>query len=78
MKEDASVHIKVFDLAGDLVAELSSQGIGGLDNEIAWNVSDVESGIYFASGGGWYIRIRNCDHQSGGGKIGGRLPSSLD
>ena len=48
VKEDASVHIKVFDLAGDLVAELSGQGIGGLDNEIAWNVSDVESGIYFA------------------------------
>jgi len=48
VKENAAVTIKVFDLAGDLVKELSGPGIGGVDNEVEWNVGDVQSGIYFA------------------------------
>jgi hypothetical protein len=46
--ENATVSIKIFDLAGDLVTELRGQGIGGVDNEVAWDVSGVQSGIYFA------------------------------
>jgi hypothetical protein len=45
---DASVAIKIFDLAGDLVSEMSGPGVGGIDNEVEWNVSGVKSGIYFA------------------------------
>jgi hypothetical protein len=48
VREDASVNVKVFDLAGDLVTEFSGPGIGGVDNQVEWDVSGIESGIYFA------------------------------
>jgi len=48
VKDDAAVSIKIFDLAGDLVTELAGPGVGGLDNEVEWNVGGVQSGIYFA------------------------------
>ncbi len=38
----------MFDLAGDLVTEFNGPGVGGVDNEVAWNVADVQSGIYLA------------------------------
>jgi hypothetical protein len=46
---DASVVVRIFDMAGNLVKAfegLSAQG--GLDNEIDWDVSGIESGAYFA------------------------------
>ena len=46
--DNASVKVRIFDIAGDLVAELNGQGVGGLDNEIAWDVSSVQSGVYLA------------------------------
>ena len=46
--EDSNVEVRIFDLSGELVAELYQQGKGGLDNEITWNVQDVPSGVYFA------------------------------
>jgi hypothetical protein len=45
---DAQVNVTIFDLAGDLVSELSASARGGIDNEISWDVSDIESGVYFA------------------------------
>ncbi len=48
VKENAIVKIKIFDLAGDLVTELSGPGVAGVDNEVEWNVADVQSGIYLA------------------------------
>ncbi|MBI4535158.1 MAG: VCBS repeat-containing protein [Ignavibacteriae bacterium] len=48
VKDDATVNVKVFDLAGDLVTEFAGPGIGGVDNEVQWDVGDVQSGIYFA------------------------------
>jgi hypothetical protein len=44
----ATVHIKIFDMAGDLVTELTGPGNGGFDNEVEWDVSKIQSGIYFA------------------------------
>lgn len=44
----ANVHIKIFDLAGDKVTEFDAPGTGGLDNEVDWDVSNIQSGIYFA------------------------------
>jgi M6 family metalloprotease-like protein len=48
VRDDASVNIKIFDLAGDKVTEFSAQGRGGLDNEVIWNVGNVQSGVYLA------------------------------
>jgi len=48
VSEDASINIKIFDLAGDYVAELNDQAQGGVDNETVWDVSSIQSGIYFA------------------------------
>ena len=48
VSENAAVHIKIFTQAGDLVTEFPGPGTGGLDNEVAWDVSGVQSGIYFA------------------------------
>ncbi|MBI1804024.1 MAG: hypothetical protein HY033_07980 [Ignavibacteriae bacterium] len=45
---DANVQIKIFDIAGDLVTELQGQAVGGVDNEIEWDVSNIQSGIYLA------------------------------
>jgi len=49
VKSNATVNIRIFDLAGDLVTTISNPpGVGGLDNEVEWNAADVQSGIYFA------------------------------
>ncbi|MCL4551490.1 MAG: T9SS type A sorting domain-containing protein [Bacteroidetes bacterium] len=48
VNENSDVNIKIFDLAGELVAELNSKATGGMDNETTWNVSKVQSGIYYA------------------------------
>jgi len=45
---DATVHIKIFDIAGDLVTELQGQATGGIDNEVEWDVSGIQSGVYLA------------------------------
>jgi hypothetical protein len=46
--EDSKINIKIFDLAGDFVAELNDNAQGGMDNETVWNVGDIQSGVYFA------------------------------
>ena len=46
--EDASISIKIFDLAGVKIAELNAQSKGGLDGEVPWDVSRVQSGVYLA------------------------------
>jgi hypothetical protein len=46
---DATVNIRIFDLAGNLVRSFDGLGArGGLDNEVDWDVSEVQSGVYFA------------------------------
>ncbi len=47
--EDSKIDIKIFDLAGDFVAELRDNAQGGFEKETQWNVSNVQSGVYFAS-----------------------------
>jgi len=48
VSESSNINIKIFDLAGGLVAELNDQAIGGFDHETNWNVSNIQSGIYYA------------------------------
>jgi hypothetical protein len=46
--EDSDILVKIFDLSGDFVAELKGYGHGGMDGEIAWQVGDIQSGVYLA------------------------------
>lgn len=46
VSEDSKINIKIFDLAGDFVAELDDDAQGGMDNETVWNVSNIQSGVY--------------------------------
>jgi hypothetical protein len=46
LNRDASVHINIFDLAGDLVSRFEGPGLGAVDNEIRWQLDGVSSGIY--------------------------------
>ncbi len=48
VSEDSKINIKIFDLAGDFVAELNDDASGGFDNETVWNVSGIQSGVYLA------------------------------
>jgi len=48
VNEDSKINIKIFDLAGDYVAELNADAQGGFDNEIIWNVNNIQSGVYLA------------------------------
>lgn len=48
VSEDSDAEVTIFDLAGDLVVRLNGKGTGGFDNEIVWDVSDIQSGVYFA------------------------------
>ena len=48
VREQASVTIKIFDMAGDLVTTLQGPGAAGMDNEVVWDLSGVQSGVYFA------------------------------
>ncbi|RMF60712.1 MAG: T9SS C-terminal target domain-containing protein, partial [Calditrichaeota bacterium] len=44
----AEVRIKIYDLAGDFVDELSGTGFAPAVNEVEWSVNGVESGVYLA------------------------------
>ncbi len=46
--EDSKITIRIFDLSGDLVDILEYNATGGFDNEIAWNVNNIQSGAYIA------------------------------
>ena len=56
LTEAAEVSIKIFDLAGDLVKTFDGPGEARTDNEVRWDLSDVQSGVYLgrieANGGG--------------------------
>lgn len=44
----SGVSIKIMDLSGELVTTLSGTTHKGLDNEVPWDISTVQSGIYIA------------------------------
>ncbi|MDH7514714.1 MAG: hypothetical protein QHI48_02395 [Bacteroidota bacterium] len=43
---DADVTVNIYDQSGVRVARLAARAMGGLDNEVDWDVSSVESGVY--------------------------------
>ena len=48
LREEANVSIKIYDMAGELVDEMSGSGFAELDNEVVWDITNVESGVYLA------------------------------
>ena len=48
LSKNSNVKIKIFDLSGESVKDFSTTGIGGMDNEVEWDVSNVQSGVYLA------------------------------
>ena len=42
-----AVTVKVLDLSGELVTSLQGTAFSNSENEIIWNVADVQSGIYY-------------------------------
>jgi hypothetical protein len=44
----SSVQVKIMDLSGELVTSLTGTAYSGYDNEVPWDVSNVQSGIYIA------------------------------
>ncbi|RPI17658.1 MAG: T9SS C-terminal target domain-containing protein [Ignavibacteriae bacterium] len=44
--EASSIKVKIMDLSGELVATLTGTTNSGFDNEVVWDVSSVQSGIY--------------------------------
>jgi hypothetical protein len=46
LTDNSDVNIKIFDLAGDIVDSFKGPGDGGVDQQVKWNVSDIESGVY--------------------------------
>ncbi|MBN8571474.1 MAG: hypothetical protein J0M18_17760, partial [Ignavibacteria bacterium] len=41
------VSIKILDLSGELVTSLPSKNVSNADNEVVWDVSTVQSGVYY-------------------------------
>jgi hypothetical protein len=46
--ENATVHVKIFDLSGRKITELTGTGTAGFDNDLTWDVSGIQSGVYLA------------------------------
>lgn len=48
LNNEARVKISIYDSSGDLIDELSGPGVAQAENEVSWNLSSVESGVYLA------------------------------
>ncbi|MFC1555501.1 FG-GAP-like repeat-containing protein [candidate division KSB1 bacterium] len=48
LHHDADVKIRIFNQVGDLAAEFDGLGLALLDNEVTWDLTNVQSGIYYA------------------------------
>jgi len=46
LNEEADVKIRIIDTAGILVDDFKGPGMGGIDNEIEWDVAEIASGVY--------------------------------
>lgn len=48
LNSPAEVKIKIYDLAGEFVDELSGTGFSPAENEVRWSLNNIESGVYLA------------------------------
>lgn len=42
----AQISLKIFNIAGDMVREVSQSGLAGTENEVVWNLEGLSYGIY--------------------------------
>jgi hypothetical protein len=47
VEEDARINIRIYNIAGQLVDEISHDAVGGDYNETEWNISSIATGLYF-------------------------------
>jgi len=48
LRDAAEVVIRIYDMSGELVREMSGPGAAALENEVTWDISNVQSGVYLA------------------------------
>jgi M6 family metalloprotease-like protein len=48
LRKEANVSIKIYDMAGELVEEMPGGGLPEINNEVIWDITNVESGVYLA------------------------------
>ncbi len=46
LRDAAEVSIRIYDMAGELVEELSGPGLAEIENEVVWDISKAQSGVY--------------------------------
>jgi len=46
LNDAAEVSIRIYDMAGELVEELPGPGLAGIENEVNWDITNVQSGVY--------------------------------
>jgi len=46
LNDAAEVSIRIYDMAGELVEELPGPGLAGIENEVIWDITNVQSGVY--------------------------------
>jgi hypothetical protein len=46
--EEANITVTILDLSGVKITELKGRGSAGMDSEISWDVSNIQSGVYLA------------------------------
>jgi len=47
LEKTADVTIYIYDLTGHLRARFKGKGVAGVDNEVTWDLADVDSGVYY-------------------------------
>jgi M6 family metalloprotease-like protein len=48
LNASAEVNIQIYDLSGEFVTELKGTGFAQTENEVVWQLDDIESGVYLA------------------------------
>ena len=48
LRDAAEVSIRIYDMAGELVEDFVGPGLAEIENEVVWDISNVQSGVYLA------------------------------
>ncbi len=48
LRDAAEVSIRIYDMAGELVKEFSGPGLPAIENEVNWDITNIQSGVYLA------------------------------